>query len=37
MSRIHFTLTESETVAQENEAAQSVAEPEEMPGMSMGM
>ena len=28
---------ESETVAQENEAAQSVAEPEEMPGMSMGM
>lgn len=36
-SRQEAPRAESETVAQENEAAQSVAEPEEMPGMSMGM
>lgn len=36
-SRQEAHRAENETVAQENEAAQSVAEPEEMPGMSMGM
>lgn len=36
-SRQEAPRAESETVAQENEAARSVAEPEEMLGMSMGM
>lgn len=36
-SRQEAHRAESEAVAQENEAARSVTEPEEMPGMSMGM
>lgn len=36
-SRQEAHRAENETVAQENDAARSVAEPEEMPGMSMGM
>lgn len=36
-SRQEAHRAENETVVQENEAAQSVADSEEMPGMSMGM